>query len=962
MLGKLFFEGGCVLRNRKWTNLSLVLVLIFSLFSPFASLKAYAAAVLQILDVTEKSESTVLVWEVANDQGEELTNYQLIKNDEVLDIEPVLLSESAEDNVRRYSYEDENVEKNTVYKYEIAATLSTGEKVVSAPIEHTFAQQEEIQTNVVEVPEGEAVTAKIKVTTDQGNIPWDFDFYIEDEKGSEVSLYGFLDEEGYFVYSDTDSRDIELPVGTYTLVTYNYSTEEEITAEFTLESGLDYVTNPVELVLPDEKLILKKVLKLEAITDQSISMGWDEPFEYDEVEKYLVYLNDQLVEEITDPYTTTYTYSGLVPDTQYQVKVEYIYKDGTSESASADVTTSPSPVGEVVDFADENLENAIKNQLKINHRDIYTDDMETLKYLDASYSDITDLTGLEFAVNLVDLMLYGNQIEDLSPLANLTNLVSLDLDENMISSLDDLSQLHNLESLFLSFNQIEDITVLKELHNLTYVMLNGNEGLDFTKGSEDAEVLKSLISAGVSVEWMLDTSEISIKEVTESSIEFEFRFPGVSDFISTYNVSLNGELVAEIPVEENSYALTDLEPLTDYEITVDAVDRDGNVWGSAYSYVKTPPVPEGEVIQFKDQALQEAVRDALHIYSRDLFKSDMTILTNLDASDRGIENLDGLEYAVNLEELQLDYNSVRNLEPIAGLTNLLYLSVTYNNLSDISSLATLTNLGALMLDGNEISDISILSSFSELSMLSLQGNKIKDIQSLAGLNIEYLNIGYNEIEDISSLLDLENLRYVLIMKNPLDLTEGSETLSMIQTLEDNGVIVNYEYLDITVHNVTENSMEIRWQPVTTDGYEDYLYYVMLDGEEVESDLDDTSYTFTDLQRDTPYMIEIIGISGDYERVIYGTTLVTTTGEKEEPTDGAKPGEDPVGEDKTPADQGTTPGKETGKSTTPDAKTVEKPGNLPNTATNSFNLLLIGFGFVVVGVTFLVIKRRKVVNH
>lgn len=130
--------------------------------------------------------------------------------------------------------------------------------------------------------------------------------------------------------------------------------------------------------------------------------------------------------------------------------------------------------------------------MKIYHRDLYTDDMGNLTYLDASFSDISDLSGLELAVNLADLLLYGNQIKDLSPLANLTNLVSLDLDENLITSLEDLSQLKSLETLLVAFNQIEDISVLNELPNLTYVALHGNEGLDFSKGSEDVEELKAL--------------------------------------------------------------------------------------------------------------------------------------------------------------------------------------------------------------------------------------------------------------------------------------------------------------------------------------------------------------------------------------------------------------------------------------------------------------------------------------
>ncbi|MEH6993785.1 leucine-rich repeat domain-containing protein [Neobacillus drentensis] len=953
--------------NRKWTNLTIVLVLLFSLFSPFASLKTFAAAGLHLLNVTDKKDSTIIVWEVVNNDGEELSNYQLIKNGEALDIEMIPLSESAEDNVKRYSYEDQSVEKNTLYTYEISATLSTGEKVVSASIEHTFVgQAEDAQIELLAAnEEEEVVMTNIKVVSDQGNVPWALDFSVEgiSDEVSEISYYGYLDEEGFFIEYDSESRDLELPTGTYRLNTTNYSTDEEVSAEFTIESGKDYVTNPIEMVLPDEKLVLKKVLKVEAINDQSISIGWDGPFDPEEMESYLVYLNDKLVESINDPFTMSYTYTGLSPETFYQVKVDYVHKDGTIETVSADVTTSPLPIGEVVVFADENLENAIKRQLKIDHRDIYTDDMENLTFLDASYSEIQDLTGLELAVNLVDLMLYGNQIEDLSPLANLTNLVILDLDENVITSLDDLRGLKNLETLLLAFNQIEDIQILKDFPKLTSVTLYGNEGLDFTKGSEDAEVLKSLISAGVNVEWMLDSYEIIIQEVTESSIGIEISFPGISDFISNYHLYLNGELVEEIPVGETNYEFLNLDPLTDYEITVDAVDQEGSIWGSAFTYVTTPPVPEGEIVPFKDQALKEAVRDALHIYSRDLYESDMKMLTNLDASDRGIEELDGLELAVNLMELQLDSNLVRNLEPIAGLTSLTFLSMSDNKLSDLTGLAPFTNLEALFLDSNEIKDISILSKFSKLMMLSLQGNEIKDITPLAGLNIEYLNISYNEIEDIMSLLALEKLQYVQLMKNPLDLSEGSEALTVIQTLEDNGVIVNYEYLDINVNQVTENSIEISWLPVTKDGYEDFVYFIMLDGEEVAIDLDDTAYTLSDLQPDTEYTIEIIGMSDDFERFVYGTTIVKTAAELENPGETPEePGDGSAVEGKDPTDQETAPGRVTEKGSTPDKKETQTAGSLPNTATNSFNLLVMGLGLVVLGVTFFAFTRRKAVNR
>jgi len=951
------------LHNRKWTNLLIALVFLFSLVSPFASLKANAATGLHLLDITDNKNSTVLVWEVENDQEEGEANYQLIKNGEVLDITPVPSNETAEDNVRRYSYEDQAVEKNTLYTYKIAATLTTGEKVLSNAIKHTFVGQEETKLAALLEVDVAAVPTTIKVESDLGTIPWNFDFFIEgiSEENSEVSFYGYLDEEGYFIDSDMESRELNLLPGTYQFTTYNYTTEEDITEEFTIKSGVDYLTNPIKMVFPAEKLILKKNLKIEALNDQSISIQWDEHIDSEEVEKYLVYLNNRLVEEITDVYTTSYTYSGLVPETTYQVKVDYVYKDGTNnESISAEVTTPAAPRGETVVFADKDLKNAIKNQLKIDYRDIYKEDMESLTSLDASYSDISDLTGLEYAVNLEDLTLFGNQIEDLSPLRNLTNLVFLDLDENLITSLDELIQLTNLDSLYLSSNQIEDITVLKELTKLTYVTLNGNEGLDFSKGSRNVEVLKDLLSKGVTVEWMEESNEIFIQEVKDSSVGIQFSFPGMTDFISKYKLYLDGDFVAEIPAQENEYVFSNLDPITEYEISVEAVDSAGIIWGSAYNYVSTLPVPAGKIISFADEALKKAVQDALHINSRDIYESDMEILTSLDASDRGIEKLDGLESAVNLEELFLDSNDIRTLDPITGLTNLIYLSLSNNHLSDISDLVSLTNLEMLLVDNNEVKDISGLSQLTKLSMLSLQGNKIQDLQSLAGLNLEILNIAYNEIEDISSLLGLENLQYVLLMKNPLDLSEGSDALSVIQRLEDKGIMVSYEYLDFILNKVTEDSVEISWVPVTKDGYEDFLYYITIDGEEVASDVEDSVCTINNLESDKEYTIEVVGFSKDFERIIYGTTVVKTEGGKETPPEESEePGKVPVEEGKAPSEQETSaPGKVTETGSTPEKQGSQKPGNLPNTATNSFNLILVGLGLVIAGVTFFAVKRRK----
>ena len=111
---------------------------------------------------------------------------------------------------------------------------------------------------------------------------------------------------------------------------------------------------------------------------------------------------------------------------------------------------------------------------------ITIDDMATLTSLAATFDNIKDLTGLEFATNLTSLNLYYNDITDLSPLAGLTNLTSLGLRHNDITDISSLSGLTNLTSLNLEDNDITDLSSLAGLTNLTWLNLWGNRIWDIS--------------------------------------------------------------------------------------------------------------------------------------------------------------------------------------------------------------------------------------------------------------------------------------------------------------------------------------------------------------------------------------------------------------------------------------------------------------------------------------------------
>ncbi|MCL0101336.1 leucine-rich repeat domain-containing protein [Peptococcaceae bacterium] len=83
------------------------------------------------------------------------------------------------------------------------------------------------------------------------------------------------------------------------------------------------------------------------------------------------------------------------------------------------------------------------------------------------------------------------------------------------------------------------------------------------------------------------------------------------------------------------------------------------------------------VVTFLDANLEAAVRDALGKPTGDITKKDMAKLTNLEAYRRGITNLSGLEYAVNLTSLDLSENQITDITPLAGLTNLTWLELEF---------------------------------------------------------------------------------------------------------------------------------------------------------------------------------------------------------------------------------------------------------------------------------------------
>ena len=333
-------------------------------------------------------------------------------------------------------------------------------------------------------------------------------------------------------------------------------------------------------------------------------------------------------------------------------------------------------------------------------------DMEALTRLSARNSNVTDLTGLEFATNLTYLHLGGktvggtwvnnNLITDISALAGLTNLTELYLDNNTITDIVVLAGLTNLTELYLYDNAITDISSLAKLTKLRELWLQRNT---------ITEISALVGLTNLTELYLFENAIIDISPLLENT------GLGKGDEVYAGNNPLNNESI---------YAV----------ITF----RDRGVEGLPRPSDMTVSIPDPSLRFAIEKATDKGPGDIITVYDMSWVSNyRLGGLRNDAIGESGISDLTGLEFATRLTELYLFSNTISDISSLAKLTKLRVLNLRGNTITDISPLAGLTHLETLYLNNNRISDISPLVGLTHLQELYLQGNTITDISLLCSL-------------------------------------------------------------------------------------------------------------------------------------------------------------------------------------------------------------------------------------
>ena len=223
--------------------------------------------------------------------------------------------------------------------------------------------------------------------------------------------------------------------------------------------------------------------------------------------------------------------------------------------------------------------------------------------------------------------------------------------------------------------------------------------------------------------------------------------------------------------------------------------------------IKPPITIPGAIVDIPDPNLRAAIAEALGKAPNALITvQEMEGLERLEARNRDIQDLTGLQFTTNLNELFLNNNQVSDLSPIAGLINLEVLDLWNTPVSNLSPLTGLKNLSNLSFGLTSVSDISPVAGLINLEGLHFYGAPVSDLSPVAGLiNLKGLSFSSESISDLSPVAGLINLESILTWGSPIPDLSPVAGLTKLKYLEVSGA----EISDLTPVAGLTNLTELR---------------------------------------------------------------------------------------------------------------------------------------------------------
>lgn len=135
---------------------------------------------------------------------------------------------------------------------------------------------------------------------------------------------------------------------------------------------------------------------------------------------------------------------------------------------------------------------------------------------------------------------------------------------------------------------------------------------------------------------------------------------------------------------------------------------------------------------------------------------------------RGLKSIEGIQYAKNLEAIEISECEISDITSLKDLKKLTYVEIDRNRITDVSPLKDLINLEHLKLYNNLITDISPLKNLTKLNYLDVHfnvgddgKNGITNVDVLENMKeLELIDLSANHITNVDVLTKLPKLRII----------------------------------------------------------------------------------------------------------------------------------------------------------------------------------------------------------
>jgi len=149
--------------------------------------------------------------------------------------------------------------------------------------------------------------------------------------------------------------------------------------------------------------------------------------------------------------------------------------------------------------------------------------------------------------------------------------------------------------------------------------------------------------------------------------------------------------------------------------------RWGAMWVGVLCLVGSGLAYAGDV-EFPDEKLDQVIREILKKKqidkldkSKKITDEDVGNIYFLEAPNKGIENLVGLEKCRNLALVKLTNNKIKDVKPLEECVNIQSLDLAKNQIADVTPLGKLVKLQYLQLEDNQVQNIEPVASLKSAS-------------------------------------------------------------------------------------------------------------------------------------------------------------------------------------------------------------------------------------------------------